>query len=121
MASPETATRYRWADQPQDHPMDLLQRRRVIGRLVMLSEVMLQKGCVVPTHAHENEQFCCVLNGRIRFGLGGEGSPQRQEIEVEGGDVLHLPSGVPHSAEALEQSLVIDIFSPPSEKTGIDR
>jgi len=121
MASTETATRYRWADLPQDHPMDLLQRRRVIGRLVMLSEVILQKGCVVPTHAHENEQFCCVLNGRIRFRLGGEGSLQGQEIEVEGGEVLHLPSGVRHSAEALEQTLVIDIFSPPSEKTGIDR
>ncbi|MHC4427709.1 MAG: cupin domain-containing protein [Planctomycetota bacterium] len=121
MASSETAARYRWADLTPDHPMDLLQRRRVIGRLVMLSEVRLQKGCVVPIHAHENEQICCVLSGRLRFGLGDEGSPQRQEIEVEGGEVLHLPSGVPHSAEALEQSLVIDVFSPVSEATGIDR
>jgi quercetin dioxygenase-like cupin family protein len=101
--------------------MDLLERRRVIGELVMLSEVLLQRGCVVPTHAHENEQFCCVLSGRLRFGLGAEGSPQRREIEVEGGEVLHLPSGVPHSAEALEQTLVIDVFSPVSETTGVDR
>jgi quercetin dioxygenase-like cupin family protein len=101
--------------------MDLLERRRVIGRRVMLSEVLLQKGCVVPTHAHENEQFCCVLSGRIRFGLGAEGSPQYRQLEVGGGEVVHLPSGVPHSAEAVEQTLVIDIFSPPSEKTGIDR
>ena len=121
MASPGTATRYRWSDLPQDRPMDLLQRRRVIGRHVMLSEVILQKGCVVPTHAHPNEQFCCVLSGRIRFGLGAEGSPQRQEIEVQGGEVLHLPSGVPHSAEALEQTAVIDIFSPVSETTGVDQ
>jgi quercetin dioxygenase-like cupin family protein len=121
MTSPEAATRYRWADLPQDRPMDLLQRRRVIGRLVMLSEVSLEKGCVVPTHAHENEQLCCVLSGRLRFGLGDEGSPQWRQVEVAGGEVLHLPSGVPHSAEALEQTLVIDIFSPPSETTGIDR
>jgi quercetin dioxygenase-like cupin family protein len=121
MATPETATRYRWADLPRDQPMNLLERRRIIGRLVMLSEVRLQEGCVVPTHAHDNEQICCVLSGRLRFGLGAEGSPQWREIVVEGGEVLHLPSGVPHSAEALESTLVIDIFSPPSEKTGIDR
>jgi quercetin dioxygenase-like cupin family protein len=87
----------------------------------MLSEVLLQRGCVVPAHAHDNEQFCCVLSGRLRFGLGAEGSPQRREVEVAGGEVIHLPSGLAHSAEALEQTLVIDIFSPPSEKTGIDR
>ncbi|MHC4218835.1 MAG: cupin domain-containing protein [Planctomycetota bacterium] len=121
MASPDTATRYRWADLPRDHPMQQLERRRIIGQRVMLSEVLLQKGCTVPTHAHENEQICCVLSGRLRFGLGAEDSPRREEVEVEGGEVLHLPSGVPHSAEALEESLVIDIFSPPSETTGIDR
>ncbi|MHC4718523.1 MAG: cupin domain-containing protein [Planctomycetota bacterium] len=121
MASPETAACYRWSDLPPDHPMSLLERRRVIGRRVMLSEVRLEKGCVVPAHAHDNEQFCCVLSGRLRFSLGAEGSPQRQEIEVAAGEVVHLPSGVPHGAEALEQTLVIDIFSPPSEKTGLDR
>jgi quercetin dioxygenase-like cupin family protein len=121
MASLETATRYRWADLPQDHPMQQVGRRRIIGQRMMLSEVLLQEGCVVPTHAHENEQICCVISGKLRFGLGAEGSPQREEVDVSGGEVLHLPSGVPHSAEALEQSLVIDIFSPPSETTGIDR
>jgi quercetin dioxygenase-like cupin family protein len=121
MASPESATSYRWADLPRDRPLDQLERRRVIGRQVMLSEVLLQKGCVVPSHAHDNEQFCCVLSGRLRFGLGTEGSPEHRQLEVVGGEVLHLPSGVPHSAQALEQTLVIDIFSPPSEKTGIDQ
>ena len=121
MDSPETAASHRWADLPRDRPLSGLERRRITGRRVMLSEVLLQKGCVVPTHDHDNEQFCCVLSGRLRFGLGPEDGPQRREIEVEAGEVMHLPSGVPHSAEALEETLVIDIFSPPSEKTGIDR
>ncbi len=115
------AKHYRWADLPQDRPMPALARRRIIGRRMMLSEVLLAKGCVVPTHAHENEQIACVVRGRIRFGICAEGDPRRRELVLEGGEVLHLPSNLPHSAEALEETLVIDIFSPPSEKTGIDR
>lgn len=86
----------------------------------MISEVRLEKGCMVPTHAHFNEQFAYVMRGRLRFGIGAEGSPQRHEIDVGAGEVLHLPANVPHSAEALEETVVLDIFSPPSERTGID-
>ena len=121
MTTSVNAIRYRWSDLPKDHPMSLLERRRIIGERLMLSEVLLQKGCRVPTHAHENEQFACVVRGRIRFGLGDEDSPQREEVVLEAGEVLHLPSFVPHSAEAIEETLVIDIFSPPSEKTGVDQ
>ena len=110
---------YRWADLPTDRPMDRLQRRRIIGEQAMISEVLMEKGCLVPTHAHENEQFAYVVRGRIRFGIGDEGSPDRHDMVVEAGEVLHLPASVPHSAAALEETLVIDIFSPPSEKTGI--
>ncbi len=121
MSRLDKAVRYRWSDLPQDHPMADLDRRRIIGQQVMLSEVLLKKGCVVPTHAHENEQFAWVVRGRIRFGLGPESSPDRREMTLEAGEVLHLPSNVPHSAEALEETVVIDIFSPTSEKTGVDR
>ncbi len=115
------ATVYRWAELAPDPPMALLERRRIIGEQMMLSEVLLQKGCEVPTHAHENEQFAYVIRGRVRFGIGAEGSPQRDEIEMTGGEVLHLPANVPHSVVALQETLVLDLFSPPSEKTGIDR
>ena len=87
----------------------------------MLAEVRLREGCRVPTHAHENEQFACVLSGRLRFGIGAEGSDARYETILTAGQVMHLPSYVPHSAEALEESLVLDIFSPSSERTGVDR
>ena len=57
MTTAATAVRYRWADLPTDRPMDLLERRRIIGQRMMMSEVLLQPGCHVPTHSHENEQF----------------------------------------------------------------
>jgi quercetin dioxygenase-like cupin family protein len=115
------AIRYRWHDLPRDCPLEKLDRRRIIGQRMMLSEVFLHQGCHVPTHAHENEQFAMIVSGQLRFGIGAEGSAERYEIVVSGGEVLHLPSNVPHSADALVDSLVIDIFSPPSEKTGVDR
>lgn len=111
----------RWSDLPVDRPMPLLERRRVIGAKAMISHITLKRGCSVPTHQHENEQFSSVLSGRLRFGLGAEGSPQRREVTVGPGEVIHLPSNLPHSAEALEDTVVLDIFSPPSATTGIDR
>jgi len=118
---PATAAHHRWPNLPVDRPMPLLERRRIIGDKAMISHVLLKKGCVVPTHAHENEQFACILSGRLRFGIGAEGAPDRHDVVVSADEVLHLPSNVPHSAEALEDTLVLDIFSPPCERTGIDR
>jgi quercetin dioxygenase-like cupin family protein len=100
--------------------MDKISRRRVIGEKAMLSEVTLQKGFVVPTHQHDNEQFACILTGRMRFTIN-EGAKDQRTIDAPAGTVLHLPGNVPHAAEALEDSVVLDIFSPPSEKTGVDR
>ena len=120
MTSPGRAVHYRWSELACDRPMSLLERRRVIGQRMMISQVLLKKGCLVPTHAHENEQFCCVMRGRLRFVIGPPGNPANQDLVLETGDVLHLPSNVPHSAEAIEETLVLDLFSPPSEKTGID-
>ena len=75
----------------------------------------------MPTHSHENEQFAYVVRGKIRFGIGAESGSEHEEMVLEGGEVLYLASNVPHSAVALEETLVLDIFSPPSETTGIDR
>lgn len=116
-----TATHYRWDDLAPDFPMAQLSRRRIIGHNTMLSQVHLERGCYVPTHSHENEQIAVIVSGTLKFGIGADGSAQRREVVVRAGEVLHLPSNVPHSAEALEDTLVIDVFSPPSEKTGIDR
>jgi quercetin dioxygenase-like cupin family protein len=112
---------FRWQDLPVDRPMDLVERRRVVGQKAMLSHVTLKRGCVVPVHAHENEQFVVMLSGRLRFLVGAEGDPARRDVSVGTGEVLHLPSNVPHWCQALEDCVVLDVFSPPSQKTGIDR
>jgi quercetin dioxygenase-like cupin family protein len=100
--------------------MALLERQRIIGEQAMISRVHLRRGCYVATHAHANEQFGIIVSGRLKFGLGAEGSPERVFKTVGPDEVIHLPANLPHSAEALEDTIVLDIFSPPSEKTGID-
>ena len=76
----------------------------------MLAQVFLKKGCVVPRHQHENEQFTYIVTGALKFFLGEDGA---EEVTVHSGEVLHIPSMVWHRAEALEDTLDMDIFSPP--------
>jgi len=111
---------HRWSDLPTDHPMEVLSRQRIIGEHAMISRVTLEKDCFVPSHSHPNEQFACILSGRLRFGLGTPSTPDYREVDVGEGEVMHLPSNLPHSARALEHTIVLDIFSPPSATTGID-
>lgn len=121
MSDARHARSHRWSDLPRDEPMALLERRRLIGEKAMLSQILLRKGCVVPVHAHENEQFTVVLRGKLRFTLPEAAPGAPKTIDLAPGEVLHLPSNAPHGAEAVEEALVIDIFSPPSATTGIDR
>jgi quercetin dioxygenase-like cupin family protein len=76
----------------------------------MLAQVWLDKGAIVPQHSHENEQLTYIVEGALHFWIGEDLS---QEIVVRAGEVLHIPSNVPHKAEALEDTLDVDIFSPP--------
>jgi len=106
------ATHYRWDDLPKERLSPLLERRLIWGERVMVSHVYLEQGCVVPLHSHDNEQLTYILEGTLRFWIGDDGA---ETIDVAAGDVLHLPSGVPHKAEALEDTLDVDIFSPPRQ------
>jgi len=115
----KNAIAYRWSELKIDTPMALLSRKRIMGEKMMISEITLQKGCEVPLHHHENEQFSVVLSGWLRFTTVSEG--KNIQHDVRGGEVLHLPSNVPHSVVAMEETLVLDLFSPPSATTGIDR
>ncbi len=114
-----TAQRFAWDELPADHPIDKIERRRIVGDKVMISRVTLDAGFEVPSHRHENEQLAVVLSGRIRFGVGEEGSVE--EIELVGGETQLLPSNTPHSARAIETTVILAVFSPPSETTGVDR
>ena len=108
-----------WTSMEVDRPMDLVERRRVMGEKIMVSHVTLEEGFVVPPHHHENEQITIVVEGRLRFRLG-ETEEAPETMEVATGEVLHLPSMLWHGAEALERTVVLDLFAPPSEGTGID-
>src|SRR5262245_56759191 len=110
-----SAALYRFADLPADYPMPLIQRRRVIGDRMMISQVELDAGFAVLSHHHDNEQIVVMLSGHCRFGIGEEGTDRHQIIDVRGGDVLHLPANLPHSCTAIEPSLILDLFSPVSE------
>jgi quercetin dioxygenase-like cupin family protein len=91
---------------------DMLDRKLITGKRMMLAHVFLKKGCVVPKHSHENEQLTYILEGALHFKLGED---QREEVTVSAGEVLHIPSNLPHEALALEDTLDVDVFSPPRE------
>lgn len=104
---------FRWDEMPRERVTDQLERRLITGERMMLAHVYLEKGCIVPRHQHENEQITYILEGALRFWIGEEA--EAEEIVVRAGEVLHIPSNVPHMAEALEDTLDVDIFSPPRQ------
>lgn len=106
----KSVTHYRWHEMPKERVSPTLERRLITGEKMMLAHVYLAKGCIVPKHSHENEQLTYILEGALRFWIGEDGS---EEIVVSAGEVLHIPSNVPHKAEALSDTLDVDIFSPP--------
>jgi quercetin dioxygenase-like cupin family protein len=106
------ATRYRWDDIPKESLKADLDRRLISTERMMLAHVYMQKGCIVPRHAHENEQLTYILEGVLRFWLGDDDA---EMFDVAAGEVLHIPSHLPHRAEALEATLDVDIFCPPRE------
>ena len=97
---------------PKERVSDSLQRRLITGDRMMLTHVYLDKDSVVPQHSHENEQLTYVLEGSLHFWIGEDGS---EEVIVRAGEVLVIPSNVLHKAEALEDTLDVDIFSPPRQ------
>lgn len=103
---------YRWDDMPKEQVTDLLERRLITGERMMLTHVYLEKGCIVPQHAHDNEQITYVLEGALHFWLGEAGD---EEVTVRTGEVLVIPPNVLHKAEALEYTLDVDIFCPPRQ------
>ena len=110
--SERNVTFYRWDDMAKEKLSEMLDRRVITGDRMMMSHVYLKKGSVVPRHSHENEQITYILEGGLRFWIGPD---EAQVIDVMAGEVLHIPSLVQHKAEALEDTLDLDVFSPPRE------
>jgi len=85
----------------------LLQRQFVVGQEIMAARVLLKKGCIVPEHSHHNEQLTYILEGALKFWIDG------QVIIVNAGEVLTIPANMPHKAEAMVDTVDLDIFTPP--------
>jgi quercetin dioxygenase-like cupin family protein len=110
--SAKQVTFYRWDEMPRENVSPMLARRLITGERMMLAHVYLKKGCVVPRHQHDNEQLTYILEGALHFWIGED---EKQELDVRAGEVLHIPSNVWHKAQALDDTLDIDVFSPPRQ------
>jgi quercetin dioxygenase-like cupin family protein len=97
---------HRWDEIALEKVTEMLSRKIVSGDRAMLVQIYVKRGCLVPLHAHDSEQMTYVLQGALKFLIGAE------EITVREGEVLHIPSGVEHQAEALEDTFELDFFSP---------
>ncbi len=122
-----TARWHRWEAMPKEEVTEMISRRLITCNRMMIAHVYLKKGSIVPRHSHENEQITYILEGALRFWIGDQGET---EITVRAGEVLTIPGNVPHRAEAIEDTLDVDIFDPPRAdwlnksddylKTGVD-
>src|ERR1700741_767959 len=111
-ASPSKVTFYRWDAMPKEEVSPMLARRLVTGERMMLAHVYLKKGWIVPRHQHEDRQLTYILEGALKFWIGED---EKETLVVSAGEVLHIPSNVWHKAEALEDPLDVDVFSPPRQ------
>jgi len=98
-----------WSGVELENLNPLLQRQLVVGQNIMLARVLLKKGCIVPLHSHHNEQITYILEGALKFWIDGK------EIVVNEGEVLTIPPHMPHKAEALVDTVDLDVFNPPRE------
>lgn len=102
----------RWTDIPEEPLKGSITRRMISGEKAMLAQIVLKKGDTVPRHSHHNEQLTYVIAGKLLLRLGEQGE---HVVVVAAGEVLVIPPNLPHSAEALEDTLDIDVFAPPRE------
>ena len=97
---------YEWDRIEKEQMSPTFARQVIHGETMTVARVYLSKGCAVPEHSHHNEQISMLEKGALRFVIGGV------EKVVKAGEVLRIPPHVPHSAEALEDSIAVDLFSP---------
>jgi quercetin dioxygenase-like cupin family protein len=109
MSTPESFKYIPWKDVEREKLNPLIDREMVVGDQVMLARVIMKKGAHVPLHHHHNEQVTYILEGALKFAIDGK------EVVVRAGEVLCIPSNMPHEAWALEETIDLDVFNPPRE------
>lgn len=108
----KSVTFSRWKDVELETVSPMLSRKLLTGDGIMLGQIFLKKGAIVPRHQHHNEQYTYILEGALRFWVGED---EKEVHDVRAGEVLHIPSMIWHKAEALEDTLDLDVFNPPRE------
>jgi len=101
-----TVIHHRWNDIAAEQINSTISRQFITADRVTVARFELKRGAVVPQHAHENEQVSYIVSGALKFILEG------RDIVVRAGELLQIPPNVPHAAEAVEDTLAIDVFSP---------
>jgi len=109
MSSPAQLKFIPWRTVEREHLNPLIDREMLTGQNLMLARVIMKKGAHVPLHHHHNEQVTYILEGSLKFAIDGK------EIVVKAGEVLCIPSNMPHEAWALEDTVDLDVFNPPRE------
>jgi quercetin dioxygenase-like cupin family protein len=102
----ESVRLHRWDELSLERVTEMISRKVIAGERQTMAQVYLKRGALVPIHAHDSEQLTYVLQGALRFVVNGE------EVMVQEGEVLHIPPGIPHQAEALDDTFELDVFSP---------
>jgi quercetin dioxygenase-like cupin family protein len=98
-----------WKDVQRERLNPHIDREMVVGDKIMLARVLMKKGAHVPLHHHHNEQVTYILEGSLKFNVGGK------EIIVRAGEILCIPPNMPHEAWAEEDTVDLDVFNPPRE------
>ena len=109
MTSPAQAKYIPWNTVERETLNPLIDREMLTGQNLMLARVIMKKGAHVPLHHHHNEQVTYILEGALKFAIDGK------EIVVKAGEVLCIPSNMPHEAWAIEDTIDLDVFNPPRE------
>jgi quercetin dioxygenase-like cupin family protein len=98
-----------WKNVEREKLNEHIDREMVNGEKLMMARVLMKKGAHVPLHHHHNEQLTYILQGALKFAIDGK------EIIVRAGEVLCIPANMPHEAWALEETIDLDVFTPPRE------
>ena len=111
-----TVSKHVWKDVPLEEVTPLISRKLITADHTMVAQVFLKQGCIVPAHDHHNEQVTYILEGCLRFWIGEHADkPGDVYLDIHAGEVLLIPGGVRHRAEALEETLDLDVFNPPRQ------
>jgi quercetin dioxygenase-like cupin family protein len=100
---------YTWATVAPEQLTENIRRQMISGSKEMLVRWEFTRGAVAARHSHPHEQIVVMVHGKLRLIVG------ETETIMKSDDIVVIPPNTPHEAHALEDSVVIDIFSPPRE------